>query len=155
MVAKLLTVSVNLVEEVEALGLNEAVTPLGRLEAENVTLSVKPFVGWTLIVDVPDLPRRTVRLLGKADRLKFGPGVTVKVTVVVCVRPPEVPATVTVVVPVLAKLLALKVSVLPVLAGLGLNPAVTPLGRPEADKLTLPAKPLDGVILMVLEPLVP
>jgi len=29
--------------------------------------------------------------------------------------------------------------------GLGLNDALTPLGRPETDKLTLPLKPFSGV----------
>jgi hypothetical protein len=67
--AELLTVSVNVLVLVELLGLNDAVTPLGRLEAEKVTIPVKPFVGWTVIVDVPVLPRATFRLLGDAERL--------------------------------------------------------------------------------------
>ena len=37
----------------------------------------------------------------------------------------------------------------------GLNDAVRPLGRPEADKLTLPLKPFCGVMLMVLHPVLP
>jgi hypothetical protein len=62
---------------------------------------------------------------------------------------------VTVTVPVVAALLAVSVSVLDVVVGLGLNDAVTPLGRPEADKLTLPLKPFCGVTLIVLAPLPP
>lgn len=44
-VAELLTVSVNVLVVVEGFGLNEAVTPVGRLDAENVTALLKPFVG--------------------------------------------------------------------------------------------------------------
>jgi hypothetical protein len=56
---------------------------------------------------------------------------------------------------VVAALLAVNVSVLVVAVLLGLNDAVTPLGRPDADKLTLPLKPFCGVTVMVLAPLVP
>ena len=44
-------------------------------------------------------------------------------------------------VPIVAVLLVVSVNVLAVLAGFGLNNAVTPLGRPDADKVTLPPKP--------------
>ena len=81
--------------------------------------------------------------------------VTVKATVVVFVRLPEVPVTTTEKVPVVAVLLAVSVTVLDVVAGFVLNDAVTPLGRPEADKLTLPVKPFCGVTLIVLVPLAP
>jgi hypothetical protein len=47
------------------------------------------------------------------------------------------------------------VNVLVVVAGFGLNDAVTPLGRPEADKPTLPLNPFCGVTVIVLVPLVP
>jgi len=79
----------------------------------------------------------------------------VRVIVVVSVKLPDVPMIVTVTVPVLAALSAARVNVLVVVAGLGLNDAVTPLGRPDADKLTLPPKPFCGVTVMVLVPLVP
>jgi hypothetical protein len=51
---------------------------------------------------------------------------------------------VTVLVPLVAELLAVNVSVLVPVAGFGLKDAVTPLPSPEADKVTLPLKPLDG-----------
>jgi hypothetical protein len=52
--------------------------------------------------------------------------------------------------PVVAALVAVSVIALELLVvGLGLNTAVTPLGRPEAAKLTLPVKPLAGVTVMV------
>ncbi len=51
--------------------------------------------------------------------------------VVELVKLPDVPWIVTETVPVAAVLLAVKVSVLVVVAGFGLNCAVTPLGRPR------------------------
>ena len=82
--AALLTVRVNVLLEVEGLGLKEAVTPIGRLDAEKLTLPLKPFVGLMVIVDVPVLPRAILRLLGEAERLKFGwaAAFTVRLTVV-------------------------------------------------------------------------
>jgi hypothetical protein len=68
---------------------------------------------------------------------------------------PEVPVMVTVAVPVVAVLLAVSVSVLVLVVLLGLSVAVTPLGWPEGDRLTLPVKPFCGVTVIVLVPLVP
>jgi hypothetical protein len=154
-VAELLTVKVNVLLDVEGFGLKEAVTPIGRLDAEKVTLPVKPSVGLTVIVDVPVLPRATLRLLGDAERLKFGPGFTVRAIVVVCVKLPDVPVVVTVTLPVVAVLLAVSVNVLMLDVLLGLSVAVIPLGRPEADRLTPPLKPFCGVTVIVLVPPVP
>jgi len=72
--------------------------------------------------------------------------------VVVWLREPETPVMVTVKVPLVAVLLAVKVRVLVAVAGFGLKDAVTPLPRPLAERLTLPAKPLDGVIVIVVVP---
>ena len=96
-----------------------------------------------------------VRAPGDADRPKVGDAVTVSVIAVVFVRAPEVPVIVTVAVPVAAELFAVSVNVLEDVAGLGLNEAVTPLGRPEAVKLTLPVKPFCGMTVIVLVPLAP
>jgi hypothetical protein len=79
----------------------------------------------------------------------------VRETVVVFDKMPDVPVTVTVAVPIAAVLLAVSVNVLALAELVGLNDAVTPLGRPDAEKLTLPLKPLCGLTLMVLAPLVP
>jgi len=76
-------------------------------------------------------------------------------TVVACDNPPDAPETVTVTVPVAAVLLAANVSVLVLAVLLGLNDAVTPLGRPDADKLTLPLKPPCGLTVIVLVSFVP
>ena len=81
--------------------------------------------------------------------------VTVRAIVVVLVKVPDVPVTVTVPCPVVAVLLAVSVKVLVAVAGFGLKDAVTPLGRPDADKLTLPLKPFRGVTVIVLVPLPP
>jgi hypothetical protein len=67
-------------------------------------------------------------------------------------REAETPVMVTVLVPVVAELLAVKVSVLVPIAGFGLKDAVTPVPRPVADRVTLPAKPLDGWIVIVVVP---
>jgi len=61
--------------------------------------------------------------------------------VLVCVKLPEVPVMVTVAEPVVAVPLAVSVRVLEVVPGFGLKPAVTPVGNPEADMVTLPVNP--------------
>ncbi len=72
---------------------------------------------------------------------------------VVAVKLPDVPVIVTVDVPVAAVALAVSVSVLVEVVGFGLNPAVTPLGRPEALKRDTALKPFDAVTVIVLAPL--
>jgi len=74
---------------------------------------------------------------------------------VVLVKLPDEPVIVRVTVPVAAVLLAASVNVLVLAVLLGLNDAVTPLGRPDADKLTLLLKPFSGATVMVLVPLAP
>ena len=70
---------------------------------------------------------------------------TVNASGVVAVRAPEVPVIVTTAVPVAAELLAVSVNVLePGEAGFGAKDAVTPLGRPDAVRLTLPVNPYCG-----------
>lgn len=78
-----------------------------------------------------------------------------RLTVVVSAKLPEIPVTVTVAVPADAVAPAVSVRVLVLVAGLGVNAAVTPLGRPEAERVTLPLKPLAGVMVMVLVPWLP
>jgi hypothetical protein len=140
---------------VAGLGLKSAVTPLGKFKAERVTLPLKPFVGVIVMVLVPLLPCVTVTLLGEAERLKFAEGFTVRLSVVVLVNVPDVPWIVTVTVPVAAVPVADKVSRLLVVAGFGAKIAVTPLGKFKAERVTLPVKPFDGVMVMVLVPLLP
>lgn len=66
------------------------------------------------------------------------------------VKLPDVPVIVNAVAPTVAEPLAVKVSTVLPLAGLGLNEAVTPLGRPEAEKVTLPLNPSSGLMVMVV-----
>src|SRR5438034_11805236 len=75
--------------------------------------------------------------------------------VVVRVRLPEIPVMVTVTVPVAAVLLAASVSVLVVVVGFGLKATVTPLGRMDVDRFTLPVKPFSGETVIVLVPVLP
>jgi len=58
-------------------------------------------------------------------------------------------------VPVVAVELAVNVATLVDVVGFVPKVAVTPAGRPEADRVTLPVKPPEGVTVMVLLPLVP
>jgi len=139
---------------VAGLGLKAAVTPLGRPDAERVTLPLKLATGVMVMVLLPLAPPCAMATaFGEAERVKFPDGVTVNVIVVVCVKLPDTPVIVTVTAPVAAVPLAVKVSVLVVLAGLGLKAAVTPLGRPDAERVTLPLKLATGLMVMVLVPL--
>jgi hypothetical protein len=156
-VAVLLAVSVKVLVLVVLVGLKLAVTPLGRPEAESATEPLKPLIGVTVMVLVPLLPWLMVTLVGESESEKFGTAAafTVRLMVVVCVKLPDVPVIVTVAVPVVAVLLAVKVTVLLVVVLPGLKDAVTPLGSPDADKLTLLLKPLTGLTVMVLLPVPP
>jgi hypothetical protein len=136
---------------------NAAVTPLGNPEALKVVAELKPPVLVTVIVLVPLLPCEIVTDAGEALTLKFGEAValTVNETVVVAVKLPEVPVTVTVDVPVVAVLLAVNVSTLVPVVGFVPNAAVTPLGKPEAARVTLPVNPPASVTEIVLVPVLP
>lgn len=88
----------------------------------------------------PNKTLANVREVG--DRLTAGARlVTVRLNTVVCVKLPDTPWMVAATVPVAAVPLAVRVSVLVEVAGFVLKPAVTPLGRPEALKVTPPLKP--------------
>lgn len=93
-------------------------------------------------------PPFTIRFCAEAELM-------VRLMVVVCVRLPETPVTVILLVPVVAVLLAVNVRTLVEVVGLVPKLAVTPLGRAEFDRVTDPVNPLLGVTVMVLLPLVP
>jgi hypothetical protein len=67
-VAVLLAVNVKVLDPAVLAGLKEAVTPLGKLDADKLTLPLKPFCRVTVTVLVPLAPCVTVTLLGEADR---------------------------------------------------------------------------------------
>jgi len=136
---------------------NAAVTPLGKPEALRVVAELNPPVLVMVMVLVPLLPCVTVTDAGEALIVKFGAVVefTVSETLVVAVRLPEVPVIVTVDVPVVAVLLAVNVSTLVPVVGFVPNAAVTPLGKPEAAKVTLPVNPPTSVTEIVLVPVPP
>ena len=69
--AVLLAVSVTLLVLAVLVGLNDAVRPLGRPDAEKLTVLLKPFCGVTVIVLAPLAPRWIVKLVGDAERVKF------------------------------------------------------------------------------------
>ena len=70
-VAVLLAVSVNLLVLAVLLGLKDAVTPLGRPDADKLTELLKPFCGVTVMVLAPLAARWIVKLVGEAERVKF------------------------------------------------------------------------------------
>src|SRR5215831_4964371 len=63
--------------------------------------------------------------------------------------------TVTMAEPIAALPEAVKVRVLPEVALLGLKTAVTPEGKPDAVRLTLPLKPFCGAMVIAVPPLLP
>jgi hypothetical protein len=136
---------------------NVAVTPEGRPDALSVVAESKPPVLATVIVLVPLAPCVTVTDVGEALTLKAGVVVelTVSAILVVAVRLPEVPVMVTVAEPVVAEELAVRVSTLLPVVGLVPKDAVTPLGKPDAARVTLPENPSTSVTEIVLVPLLP
>jgi len=146
-VAEALAVSVNRLVVVVLVGLKDAVTPVGNVEVTaRLTLPVKPLMGLTVIVLVPLPPWAMLKVLGDADSEKFFDAVTVRFTVVVCVRAPEVPVTVTATgPPTVAVALAVSVNTLVVVVLAGLNDAVTPAGKVDVTaRFTLPVNPCEG-----------
>lgn len=152
--AVLSAVRVSVLFVVVVAGENVAVTPVGRPVAERFTPFAKPFTDTTLTVDLPEVPGATKTLLGAATNEK-PPMFTITCAVVELVILPDVPVMVNVVVPGDAVLAAESVIVLVPVAGFGENDAVTPLGSPEAVRLTLPVKPYCGLTLTELVALAP
>lgn len=77
------------------------------------------------------------------------------VRVVVWMRLPEIPVTVTVAEPIVAVAEAVRVRMLEPVVVAGVKDAVTPAGRPLAARLTAPLKPFRLITLIVLAPLLP
>jgi hypothetical protein len=95
-VAVAVALNVSELVAVAGFGLKPAVTPLPMPVADNVTLPVNPPEG-VILIDVPPRdPCTMLTLVGDADSAKSALPVefTVNVTVVVCIMPPPLPATV-------------------------------------------------------------
>ena len=137
-------------------GLKLAVTPEGSPEADNETLELNPPSAEVETVTLAELPWVTVMLEGARLNVKSGGCAVVTVTaiVVVWVTPPPVAVTVTLNVPAAATLLAEIVTVELPLPGAAMEPglklAVTPDGKPEADRDTAELKPPVMVVETVL-----
>jgi len=129
---------------------NAAVTPTGRPETVSVTEPVKPFTGLRVIVLLAEFPCTSPMVAGLAAIVKLDGDATVTLSEKVLVRVPDLPDTITVVAPGAAVADAVKVRTLDVVALAALNDAVTPEGKPETLRATLPENPLSGVIAMVL-----
>jgi len=136
------------------LGLNVPVTPDGRPLTARLTDPLNPLSA-TVMVLAPLPPGLTLRLEGDADSVKLGGAVMVSATVVLTTVVPEAPVTVTVAAPRVVLAAAVNVSVLVCALDRALKDAVTPVGRPEAARVTVPLKPSCGAAVMVLAPVAP
>jgi hypothetical protein len=137
--AVLLAVRVSVLAFVVGLGVKLAVTPWGRPDTARLTLPLNPYSGFTEIDTALDIPQPRVDMPGPVS-VKLGPWIESD-KVVVSVRLPEVPVMVRVLLPTLAVLLAVRVSVLVPVVEVGEKEALTPLGRPDRERLTLPVNP--------------
>jgi hypothetical protein len=138
----------------DATALKVAVTPLGRPDAENATVPVKPDISVMTMLLAPLDPGVTLKPAGAAVSVKLGGGLTVSASVALLLKVPEVPVIVMVDVPAAAVLAAVRVSVLlPDLTAPRV--AVMPLGSPDTASATMPLKPEMSVMAMLLTPLAP
>src|SRR5260370_36878838 len=84
-----------------------------------------------------------------------GAETTVRVSVVLFVKLPEVPEMVTKAVPIVAALPAVSVKVLVPVVLAGVEEAGTPVGKPDGDRVTLPVKSFCGGTVTGRRPLGP
>lgn len=135
-----LAVNVTVLDEVTGFKLKTAVTPFGSPLAVSETFPENPLTGVTLtVLEALPTPCTSVTAAGAADRVKLGfPWAMVRFKFVLLVREPDVPVMVSADVLDAAVGLTVKVSVLAVVAGFGLNEAVTPSGRFDTERPTFP-----------------
>ena len=125
------------------------VIPVGAPVTERPSGSVKvpdtePQDTWTLAA----CPAVTVTLLGFADSVQLGGTLTTNETDAVRVTPPPLAVTVTGYEPAFTLVATVNVRVLPAVAAAVAdeNAAVTPVGKPAAEKLTEALNPFCGVV---------
>jgi hypothetical protein len=130
-------------------GSKVAVTPFGSPDTARATLLSKLLAPITVIVLLAVAPAASVRLMADVERLKEGAvsfaliEAASRFTSIVVLPDwmPELPFTFTSYCPGAADVFAVKVSRLVVEVLEGLNAAVTPFGRFDAESFTLPAEP--------------
>lgn len=145
--AELLAVKVITLLPVVGLAENLAVTPLGKPDTARVTLSAKQADAVGVMVTVPLPPSAIDKTAGEdvSEKASDAEATTVRAMVVVAVWEPETPVMVIVDVPTVAVLLAVSVRTLLPVVGFVPKTAVTPLGSPDAARVTLP---LNGLMSM-------
>ena len=137
----------------DAVGENEAVTPVGRPEMLKLTLPVRPSALRVLMLMVPDIPWPMLRL---PVLVSSSPGaLIVREAVVLAVTPPDVPVMVMRVVPGVALALTETLREASLVVGLPVKAAVTPLGNPETAKATDPVNPYLGTTVITDFPVPP
>jgi len=129
-------------------------TPEDNPLRETLTLPVNPFSAFAVTeTDFPVLPAVRLRFAGATVREKSGVAAAaaiVKAIIAEWVRLPDFPVSVIVAVPALALVPALSVRFLPVpgvsvsIAGL----AITPVGSPDKETLTLPVNPFSALAVI-------
>ena len=156
-VAVLLAVRVNILLPVVGLAPKTADTPVGKPATVSATLPVNPPMSVTVIVSVALVlcERDSEDAEGASVKLGGVLATMVRATFAVSVIEPEVPVTVILAVPTVAVLLAVSVSALDPVAGFVPNAADTPLGNPDAARVTLPENGLMSAIEMESVPLLP
>jgi hypothetical protein len=128
---------------------------IGATEQVRFTVPVNPFDGVTVIATVFPVvaPGAMLSVELPPPTTKVGGAFTVSAMVVDAVNEPEVPVMVIVAgPPTVAELVAVRVNMLDPVAGFVPNEAVTPLGKPLAERVTLPENPFapETVIVSVL-----
>ena len=120
--------------------------------AESATVPLNPFCGTAVIVLVRLVPCFTLKLEADEVIAKRAAGDTVRLMAASVCKPPEVPVMKTVDVPSAAELLAVSVNVPGLVGVAALKDAVTPAGRPDAVRVTAPARPFCEAMLTVAAP---
>jgi hypothetical protein len=143
------SVSTDVPDVTTELGLNLALTALGRPLAERVTVPVKPASAAIVTLYVAFAPRRIVTLDGAAE-IEKSP-LTTSVTFTVWLTDPLAPLIASVYVPpgVVPLVDTLRVAEPDPLTDAGVNEAVAPDGRPVTLKLTAPVNPDPAVTVAV------
>ena len=135
--------------------LHEAVTPSGNEEVmARSTFPPKPAYLTTSMVVAIDNPRWSCNAPGDGNMANPG-ALMASVKSVVALKEPEMPVTVTGYDPRPVALLTVSVSTLFPLVGFVPHAGVTPPGRPDTARLTLPLNPPRPVTAMVVVPELP